>query len=81
MTEPAKNHFARTVSKPAGDLRTDYRRVVPSASVYIGRHLCGFLIDGDHECVALNPDRDFVGLFPDRTSARLAILLLPRREV
>jgi hypothetical protein len=53
----------------------DYSRTSPSASVYLGRQLLGFLIDTDRRCVAaLDADRGFIGVFPDHKSASLAIL-------
>jgi hypothetical protein len=52
----------------------DYTRSVPSASIYSGRTLLGYLVDGDRECTALTPERELIGLFPDRKSATIAIL-------
>jgi hypothetical protein len=57
--------------------RSDYSNAVPSASVYSGRTLLGFVIDGDETCIALTPGREFIGVFPDRKSATYAILIHP----
>jgi hypothetical protein len=54
--------------------RNDFANCVPSASVTNGRTLLGFIFDHDHhQCAALTPDRELIGVFADRATARLAI--------
>jgi hypothetical protein len=48
--------------------------VDPSASVYDGRCLIGFLVDEPRQCAALTPDRFLIGLYPDRKAATHAII-------
>jgi hypothetical protein len=60
--------------KPAAP---DYSRIDPAASVYAGRDLLGYLVDGDRQCIALTVSRQYLGTFPDRKSAILAILMRP----
>lgn len=55
----------------------NYTRSVPSASVYSGRTLLGFVVAGD-QCAALTPGRELIGLFPNRKAATYAILIHPR---
>jgi hypothetical protein len=58
---------------PTGDVN----RLVdcaPSASVTSGRELRGFLFDQDnHQCAALTPNRELIGIFADRSTAAFAI--------
>jgi hypothetical protein len=82
MTRPGRQNV-RTTGAPVADvsrnraLAPDYSRIDASASVTIGRELLGFLVDGDRQCVALTPGREFIGIFPDRKAAILAILMRP----
>jgi hypothetical protein len=57
--------------------REPYANRDPSASIYSGRTLLGFVIDEPGQCAALAPERALIGLFPDRKAATLAILLHP----
>jgi hypothetical protein len=50
--------------------RDPYANRDPSASIYSGRTLLGYLIDEGRECIALTADRELVGRFRDRQAAR-----------
>jgi hypothetical protein len=52
----------------------DFTNCAPSASVTSGRTRLGFLIDHDHhQCAALTPDRELIGMFADRATASFAL--------
>jgi hypothetical protein len=54
--------------------RNDFANCTPSASVTNGRTLLGFLLDQDHhQCAALTPDRELIGVFADRGTASFAV--------
>jgi hypothetical protein len=54
--------------------RNDFANCTPSASVTNGRTLLGFLLDQDHhQCAALTPDRELIGIFADRATASFAV--------
>jgi hypothetical protein len=57
--------------------RNPYANRDPSASIYSGGNLLGFVIDDPTGCAALTPERMLIGLFPDRKAATLAILIHP----
>jgi hypothetical protein len=84
----SKTQNVRTTGAPVADASRrlksapppDYSSIDPSATVTIGRELLGHLVDGDRQCVALTPAREFIGIFPSRKSAVLAILLHPRAD-
>ncbi len=81
MTLPKKQNV-RTTGAPVADVSRLNRALAPDyskidSSVTIGRDLLGHLIDGDKQCIALTPAREFIGIFPNRKSAVLAILMRP----
>jgi hypothetical protein len=53
--------------------RNPYANRDPSASIYSGRNLLGFVIDEPGQCVALSADRSLIGTFPNRVAAMAAI--------
>jgi hypothetical protein len=57
--------------------RNPYANINPSASIYSGRNLLGFVIDQPGQCVALDANRALIGVFRNREQARLAILIEP----
>ena len=54
--------------------RNKFANCTPSTSVTNGRTLLGFLLDQDHhQCAALTPDRELIGIFADRATASFAV--------
>jgi hypothetical protein len=81
---PPHSQAVRVMSSPkpktieSAAITRDYSHCDLSATVTIGRELLGHVIDGDRHVIALTPGREYIGTFPNRKSAVLAILMHPK---
>jgi hypothetical protein len=76
-----KYRVTRSNKRPQGEVKlpprkspkTNFANCTPSASLFDGRTLLGFLFDHDDRCAALTADHVMIGDYADRTAARHAI--------